>query len=86
MIGRKLLFFNHILIAARIGSRFTAKNFKDVVIVASKEQYQPLLDLLNADGAETTLEKRKWFAEKAFGVSSHYDTAINAYFKKSLGE
>jgi phosphoribosylaminoimidazolecarboxamide formyltransferase/IMP cyclohydrolase len=66
--------------------RAAAKNFKDVVIVASKEQYQPLLDVLNADGAETTLEKRKWFAEKAFGVSSHYDTAINAYFKKSLGE
>ena len=32
--------------------RAAAKNFKDVVIVASKAQYQPLMDLLNEKGAE----------------------------------
>ena len=60
--------------------RAGAKNFKDVVIVASKDQYKPLLDILNDRGAETTLEERRWFATQAFGVSSHYDTAIHAYF------
>lgn len=61
--------------------RAAAKNFKDVVIVASKAQYKPLLDQLNANGVQTTLDTRKWFAKEAFGVSSHYDTAIHAYFE-----
>ena len=62
--------------------RAGAKNFKDVVIVPSKAEYPVLLDILNAQGAETTLEQRKTFAEKAFGVSSHYDTAIHNWFLK----
>ena len=62
--------------------RAGAKNFKDVVIVPSKAEYGVLLDILKAQGAETTLEQRRDFATRAFGVSSHYDTAINAWFKK----
>lgn len=65
--------------------RAAAKNFKDVVIVASKVQYQPFLDVLNARGAETTIEERKWFAKEAFAVSSGYDTAIFHYFDKGQG-
>ncbi len=61
--------------------RATAKNFKDVVIVPSKEEYAPLSDLLQKQGAETTLEQRRWFATRAFGVSSHYDTAIHQWFE-----
>ncbi len=61
--------------------RAAAKNFKDVVIVASKHQYTPLLNLLNEKGAETTLEDRKWFAKEAFAVSSGYDSAIFNYFR-----
>lgn len=60
--------------------RAGAKNFKDVVIVPSKVEYGPLLDLLNRKGAQTDVEDRRWFATRAFGVSSHYDTAIHAYF------
>lgn len=60
--------------------RAGAKNFNDVVIVPSKAEYAPLLDIVKAQGAETTKEQRKWFAMQAFGVSSHYDTAIHAYF------
>ena len=62
--------------------RGAAKNYKDVVIVASKAQYQPLLDILNEKGAMTTLEERLWFAKEAFAVSSHYDSAIFNYFDK----
>lgn len=61
--------------------RAAAKNFNDVVIVASKQQYQPLMDILEKKGAETTRQERKWFAGEAFTVSSHYDTAIRNYFK-----
>ncbi len=60
--------------------RAAAKNFKDVVIVASQDQYQPLLDVLEANGAQTTFEERRWFAKEAFSVSSHYDSAIFNYF------
>lgn len=63
--------------------RAAAKNFKDVVIVPSKAEYEPLLELLNKKGAETELEDRRHFAERAFAVSSHYDTAIHAYFEGS---
>ena len=60
--------------------RAAAKNFNDVVIVPSKKEYGMLLDILNAQGAETTREQRKMFAKRAFGVSSHYDTAIEGWF------
>lgn len=60
--------------------RAAAKNFKDVVIIASKAQYTPLLHILEEKGAETTLEDRKWFAKEAFAVSSAYDTHIFNYF------
>ena len=61
--------------------RAAAKNYNDVVIVASKAQYQPLYDRLVANGnAETTLEDRRWFAKEAFAVSSAYDSHIFSYF------
>ena len=60
--------------------RAGAKNFKDVVIVPSKAQYKPLL--ITKNGAQTELEERRWFATQAFGVSSHYDTAIHNWFEK----
>jgi phosphoribosylaminoimidazolecarboxamide formyltransferase/IMP cyclohydrolase len=61
--------------------RAAAKNFNDVVIVPSKAEYPLLLDILNKKGAETDLEDRRKLAERAFGVSSHYDTAIHAWFE-----
>ena len=62
--------------------RAAAKNFNDVVIVPSKAEYQMLDDILTRSGAQTTLAERKQFAEHAFGVSSHYDTAIHEWFAK----
>ncbi|MBR4242465.1 MAG: IMP cyclohydrolase [Bacteroidaceae bacterium] len=62
--------------------RAGAKNFNDVVIVPSKEEYSALLDMLNRNGASSALEERRWFATRAFGVSSHYDTAIHSWFSK----
>ncbi len=61
--------------------RAGAKNFNDVVIVPSKAEYKPLLDIVQKNGAATTLDDRRWFATRAFGVSSHYDTAIHAWFE-----
>lgn len=60
--------------------RAAAKNHKDVIIVASKAQYAPLAQLLKENGAQSTLEQRRWFAKEAFAVSSSYDSSIFAYF------
>ena len=62
--------------------RAAAKNFRDVIIVPSKAEYKPLLELLQKQGAQSEIEDRKWLATRAFGVSSHYDTAIHAWFEK----
>lgn len=65
--------------------RAAAKNFADVVIAASKHQYEPLRRMLERNGAKSTLADRTFFAKEAFGVSSAYDSAIFNYFD-SLGE
>lgn len=62
--------------------RAAAKNFKDVVIIASKNDYTTLENIIKESNGETTLEQRKDFARKAFNVSSHYDTAIFNYFNQ----
>lgn len=61
--------------------RAAAKNFKDVVIVASKNQYGALTGILDRQGACTTLDQRRWFAREAFAVSSQYDSHIFNYFE-----
>ncbi len=60
--------------------RAAAKNFKDTVIVASVDQYAPLLETITNQNGATTIEDRKLLATKAFHVSSHYDAAIFNYF------
>jgi phosphoribosylaminoimidazolecarboxamide formyltransferase/IMP cyclohydrolase len=63
-------------------TRAAAKNYNDVVIIPSVNQYATFLDILNAQGAATSVEQRKQFAKQAFMVSSHYDTHIFNYFNE----
>jgi phosphoribosylaminoimidazolecarboxamide formyltransferase/IMP cyclohydrolase len=60
--------------------RAAAKNFKDVLIVASRNQYDELSEILEAKEGFTSIEDRRKFAAEAFNVSSHYDTAIFNFF------
>ncbi len=60
--------------------RAGAKNFNDTLIVSSREQYAGVLSILTEKNAATDLEDRRAFAAKAFGVTSHYDTAIAQWF------
>jgi phosphoribosylaminoimidazolecarboxamide formyltransferase/IMP cyclohydrolase len=62
--------------------RAGAKNFKDVVIVASKKDYGVLENILKTQNGETTIDQRRSFAQKAFNITSHYDTAIFKYFNQ----
>lgn len=68
--------------------RAAAKNFSDVVIVSSREQYTELELLLKDKNGVTDLADRKQFAARAFDITSHYDTAIFNYFNEgnSLGK
>ena len=66
--------------------RAAAKNFKDVTIVSSREQYAELEEILKSKNGGTELSDRKRFAAKAFDISSHYDTAIFNYFNETLPE
>jgi phosphoribosylaminoimidazolecarboxamide formyltransferase/IMP cyclohydrolase len=60
--------------------RAAAKNHRDVVVVAAKNDYRLLVDILEKQKGETTLEQRRLFAIKAFDVCTAYDTAISSYF------
>ncbi len=62
--------------------RAAAKNFADVAIVASKEEYAPLMEMLRTQGAQTTREQRRSLATRAFATTSHYDTAIHSWFER----
>ncbi|MDB5263032.1 MAG: phosphoribosylaminoimidazolecarboxamide formyltransferase, partial [Adhaeribacter sp.] len=74
--------------------RAAAKNFNDVLVVSSQEQYTEVVELLQQNQGGTELADRKRFAAKAFDISSHYDTHIfnylnggeGKYFKHSLRE
>ncbi|RLD36668.1 MAG: bifunctional phosphoribosylaminoimidazolecarboxamide formyltransferase/IMP cyclohydrolase PurH [Bacteroidetes bacterium] len=66
--------------------RAAAKNFKDVLVVPSADYYPELVDILEKNKANTSLEDRKRFAMQAFNVSSHYDSAIFSYFNTDFKE
>ncbi len=60
--------------------RAAAKNYRDVLIVSSRNQYDDLIQILKIQEAKTNLDQRKEFAAKAFAESSYYDTIIFNYF------
>ncbi|WP_462264771.1 bifunctional phosphoribosylaminoimidazolecarboxamide formyltransferase/IMP cyclohydrolase [Mucilaginibacter sp.] len=62
--------------------RAAAKNYKDVTIVASKDDYPELTQMLQQQNGEIKVEQRRRFAQKAFNISSNYDTAIFNYFNQ----
>jgi phosphoribosylaminoimidazolecarboxamide formyltransferase / IMP cyclohydrolase len=66
--------------------RAAAKNFRDLLVIASRDQYTGLLDLLRAQNCETNIEQRKSFAAKAFEIVAHYDIAIAKYFNAGSEE
>lgn len=60
--------------------RAAAKNFRDIMVIAAKDDYTALETLLTNQKGETTPEQRKAFAARAFEVVMHYDIAISNYF------
>ena len=62
--------------------REAAKNFNDVVVIPSKNQYAEFKNILEK-GAETTLLQRRHFTACAFEVTGGYDMTIWSYFAGS---
>ena len=60
--------------------RAAAKNYSDVVIVASPKQYATIEKVITEKNGETTLAERRQFAASAFEVCAFYDIAISNYF------
>ena len=66
--------------------RAAAKNFSHLTVIAAKEDYKSLEELLQNQNGITTLEQRKAFAAKAFEVVMNYDIAISDYFNRPKKE
>lgn len=66
--------------------RGACKNYNDVLIVSSRDQYAEVLSILEQKNGGTDLADRKRFAMLGFGVSSGYDTAIFNYFNENSNE
>ncbi|WP_281616194.1 bifunctional phosphoribosylaminoimidazolecarboxamide formyltransferase/IMP cyclohydrolase [Flammeovirga sp. SubArs3] len=64
--------------------RAAAKNYKDTLIVSSREQYDEVAQILSEKNGATELKDRMRFAAKAFDISSHYDAKIFDYFNSAV--
>jgi len=59
--------------------RAAAKNWNNVVVIPSKEQYPFLIEILDKQHGISTLKQRKRLSIDAFHITSHYDASIFAY-------
>ena len=59
--------------------RAAAKNYRDVLVVSSRDQYAAVTELLSAKNGSTDLDDRRHYAAAAFATTSHYDTQIGKY-------
>jgi len=62
--------------------RAAAKNYKDVTVITSTEQYSELINQLKVNNGSTSLEFRKRMSEVAFAETAYYDSVISTYFNK----
>lgn len=63
--------------------RAAGKNYRDVLVIASRADYGALETILKDHNGETSLETRRKFAASAFELCAHYDVAIANYFTKT---
>jgi phosphoribosylaminoimidazolecarboxamide formyltransferase/IMP cyclohydrolase len=59
--------------------RAAAKNYRDVLVVSSRDQYEAVTELLEKTNGSPSLDDRRHYAAAAFQATSHYDTEIFKY-------
>tara|TARA_B100000965_G_scaffold196469_1_gene164085 strand:+ start:2678 stop:4213 length:1536 start_codon:yes stop_codon:yes gene_type:complete len=62
--------------------RSAAKNYRDVTVITSPEQYDELIEQLKKNGGATSLNFRKELSRVAFTETAYYDSLISNYFNK----
>ena len=66
--------------------RAAAKNYNDVVVITSSNQYPELIDQLKKNKGSTSLEFRKKMSSLAFTETAYYDSLISEYFNDNLNK
>tara|TARA_B110000967_G_scaffold182967_1_gene201294 strand:- start:386 stop:1936 length:1551 start_codon:yes stop_codon:yes gene_type:complete len=64
--------------------RAAAKNFKNVLIITNKNDYSDLVDEIEKNKGQTTLNFREYMSSKAFGLTAYYDSMIANWFNQKL--
>jgi phosphoribosylaminoimidazolecarboxamide formyltransferase / IMP cyclohydrolase len=62
--------------------RSAAKNYNDVTVITSSDQYEELIEELNKNKGSTTLKFREKLSRIAFTETAYYDSVITNYFNK----
>ncbi len=62
--------------------RSAAKNYNDVTVITSSDQYEELIEELNKNKGSTTLKFREKLSRIAFTETAYYDSVISNYFNK----
>ena len=64
--------------------RAAAKNYNDVTVITSTDQYSELIDQLKTNKGSTVLEFRKKMSQLAFAETAYYDSVVSNYFNEIL--
>ena len=62
--------------------RSAAKNYQDVTVITSSDQYEQLIEELKKNKGSTSLEFREKLSRIAFTETAYYDSVISDYFNK----
>ena len=64
--------------------RAAAKNFNDVTVISSIDDYSQLAKELNTNKGSTSLKFRKLMSAKAFSLTAYYDSVISNWLNHQL--
>ena len=62
--------------------RAAAKNYNDVTVITSSDQYETLINELENNKGSTSIEFREKMSLEAFSETAYYDAVISNYFNK----
>ena len=62
--------------------RAAAKNYNDVTVITSSDQYNELISEIKINKGATSIEFREKMSSEAFSETAYYDAVISNYFNK----
>jgi phosphoribosylaminoimidazolecarboxamide formyltransferase / IMP cyclohydrolase len=66
--------------------RSAAKNFNDVTVVSSTNDFSKLVKELRVNHGSTSIKFRKIMSAKAFSLTAYYDSVISGWLNEQVGE